>query len=172
MHALDAKKISKLLTKLRRFAYGLCGSVVVSEDLVQEAFTRFLAAKGDQTQYMDQWLFRTVRNLHIDLHRKRDVHERHHEQAKVFSGDGVDRENHVENLIMLDHVRDLIAQLSDEQREVLLLVGVEGYSYREAAEMLNLPIGTITSRLARARGKLLKTFSGDAAQVRINKGGG
>lgn len=71
----------------------------------------------------------------------------------------IDGAAQIENLITLAHIRELILQLPGEQREVLLLVGVEGYSYREAAEILDLPIGTVTSRLARARNRLLYSFS-------------
>ena len=153
------KKFNLLLPKLRRFAYGLSGSVMVAEDLVQEAFTRLLSADGGQERYAEQWLFRIVRNLYIDLIRKEDIRDRYHERAKEFSGGGNDGTTQIETLITLAHVRDLIKRLPDEQREVLLLVGGEGSSYREASEILELPIGTVTSRLARARNRLLSSYS-------------
>lgn len=159
LHEKYTRKISSILPKIRRFAYGLCGSVVVAEDLVQEAFARLLSAGGQQEQYMEQWLFKTVRNLHIDMLRKEDIRNRHYEKVKEFSGDSFDGTGQVEGLISLVHIRQLILQLPNEQREVLLLVGVEGYSYREAAEILDLPIGTVTSRLARARNRLFDCYS-------------
>lgn len=154
-----ANFFSSSLPKLRRFAYGLCGSVVTAEDLVQEAFTRLLSSDGHQEQYKEQWLFRTVRNLYIDLIRKENIRDRHYMSATGSSDIDIDGAAQIENLITLAHIRELILQLPGEQREVLLLVGVEGYSYREAAEILDLPIGTVTSRLARARNRLLYSFS-------------
>jgi RNA polymerase sigma-70 factor, ECF subfamily len=156
----NIKNFIDLLPKLRRFAYGLCGSAVVAEDLVQEAFTRLLSSNGREEQYMDRWLFRTVRNLYVDLIRKEDIRDRHYERSKEFSGGDIDGTAQIENLITLTHVRELMEQLPAEHCEVLLLIGVEGYSYREAAEILDLPIGTITSRLARARNRLLNSYLG------------
>ncbi|MCB1758505.1 MAG: RNA polymerase sigma factor [Gammaproteobacteria bacterium] len=152
-------QFAECLPKLRRFAYGLCGSVVMAEDLAQEAFTRLLATDGEQHEYLERWLFRTVRNLYIDQIRKLNVQERYQESIGALHGSLPVTADRSENLIALEHIRELIAQLPREQREVLLLVGVEGYSYREASEILNLPLGTITSRLARARGKLIDAYA-------------
>jgi RNA polymerase sigma-70 factor (ECF subfamily) len=154
-----SEQFAQCLPKLRRFAYGLCGSVAMAEDLTQEAFTRLLATDGEQQGYLDRWLFRTVRNLYIDQLRKVNVQERYHEKVSALHGSHQVTADRSENLIALEHIRELIAQLPDEQREVLLLVGIEGYSYREASEILNLPVGTITSRLARARGKLIDAYA-------------
>ena len=166
------EKFKLFLPKLRRFAYGLCRSATLPEDLVQEAFTRLLSSKGAQEQYAEQWLFKIVRNLHIDLIRKEDIRDRYHERAKEFSRGGNDGTAQIETLITLAHVRDLINRLPIEQREVLLLVGVEGYSYREASEILELPIGTVTSRLARARNRLLGSYSEYSAQNEVVADGG
>lgn len=166
------KKFSCLLPKLRRFAYGLSGSVVVAEDLVQEAFARLLSSEGREEQYMEKWLFRTVRNLHIDLIRKEDIRDRHSERAREFSGSDIDGTAQIENLITLVHVRELMKQLPVDQHEVLLLIGVEGYSYREAAEILDLPMGTVTSRLTRARSRLLSSYSGSNSSKKMAVDGG
>ncbi|MCP5442325.1 MAG: RNA polymerase sigma factor [Chromatiaceae bacterium] len=163
----DINDFIDLLPKLRRFAYGLCGSSVVAEDLVQEAFTRLLSSDGREEQYMERWLFRIVRNLYVDLIRKEDIRDRHYEQSREFSGSDVDGAAQIENLITLSYVRELMEKLPTEHCEVLLLVAVEGYSYREAAEILDLPIGTITSRLARARSKLLNSYSGSEFQEMV-----
>lgn len=151
-----------LLPRLRRYATGLAGSVETADDLVQEACARLLGNPPHDISYLDRWLFRTIRNLHIDQVRGRKVAERHRhrldERAQVVDGDGV-----LEAQLTLDQVRKLVAELPEEQRSVLLLVAVEGYSYRQAADTLDLPLGTVTSRLARARDRLWQRIRGPGA---------
>lgn len=67
----------------------------------------------------------------------------------------------METLLTLDSAKSALFELPDEQRTVLMLVGVEGFSYREAADILDLPIGTVTSRLARARSRMVRMVKGD-----------
>lgn len=136
---------------LRRYAILLCGNPSDAEDLVQESLVRVLAHLRSLKPVNDirAYLFTTLHNAFVDLTRRR----------RQF-GDMVD----IEGLEMVlttparqpHHVEllDLIAglqQLSTEQRQVILLVGYEGMSYQEAASLLSVPIGTIMSRLSRAR---------------------
>ncbi|MES9869149.1 MAG: RNA polymerase sigma factor [Sedimenticola sp.] len=149
--------IAELLPRLRRFAYGLTGSSDSADDLVQEACERALrdAAKWSGADYLDRWLFRAIRNLHVDQVRHRQVVERHASSEQYTSAGAVDGEQAFENLVTLGEVEKAISCLKEEQRVPLLLISVEGFSYKEAAEILDLPIGTVTSRLARARTQML-----------------
>ena len=150
----------RLLPKLRRFAYGLTGSLEAAEDLVQEACARLLHQPDDKDSYLDRWLFRTVRNLHVDQIRKKAVAEKYNDQMTAeVDDDRLDGNVHMETLQELDHVRSAITRLPEEQRTVIILIGIEGFSYRETAEILGVPIGTVTSRLARARRQLVSLIS-------------
>jgi len=152
--------VVRLLPKMRRFAYGLSGSLEAAEDLVQEACIRLLHQKEEKNCYIDRWLFRTIRNLHVDQIRKKAVTEKYHHHFAADMGDSrLDGNAQMETLEALDHVRTAITRLPEEQRTIILLIGVEGFSYRETAEMLGMPIGTVTSRLALARKKLLSVVS-------------
>jgi RNA polymerase sigma-70 factor (ECF subfamily) len=144
------------LPNLRRFAISLCRARDVADDLVQAACERALASEDSfvpGTRF-DAWMFRILRNLWIDqLRRQRtagpaeDISTR----QDIPGDDGV---RTVEAKSELGAVALAIDQLSDEQREVLILVCVEDLSYADAAELLDVPIGTVMSRLARARANL------------------
>jgi RNA polymerase sigma-70 factor (ECF subfamily) len=135
-------QIIALLPRLRRFARGLAKTVADSDDLVQAACERALA-RAHQWQpgtRFDSWMFRIVQTIWIDQMRARAVRG---------EADAIDPEAQPTD----ESVRRAEARMSLEavQRAVLMLVTVEGLSYKEAAETLDVPIGTIMSRLARAR---------------------
>lgn len=145
-----------LLPRLRRFAYGLAGHREDADDLVQAACLRALESL-DQWKpgtRLDSWMFRIIQNLWIDRLRSRKV------RGPVLEAD--DRSFEPDpNAHRLPEVRSdvgrvgqALAQLSDEHRELIMLVCVEELSYKEAAEVLGLPVGTVMSRLARARLRL------------------
>jgi RNA polymerase sigma-70 factor (ECF subfamily) len=139
-----------LLPRLRRFGRALTGSQEKADDLVQGACERALRSIASFTpgSHLDSWMYRILRNLWID-----DLRQRRFE---VQSSDGIDIAGEdgrrtAEGRSDLSFVRSRIAELPPEQREVLVLVCIEDLSYRETAEMLEIPIGTVMSRLARAR---------------------
>ena len=142
-----------LLPRLRRFAYGLSGSADEGDDLVQAACERALSRlhQFEPGTRLDSWMFRIVQTLWIDGRRavKRRGPAVPIETIEEFVGSDGARET--EAKIGLAEVRRAVGALPDEQREVLMLVTVDGMSYREAAATLEIPIGTVMSRLARAR---------------------
>lgn len=144
------------LPNLRRFAISLCGSRDVADDLVQAACERALASaeRFEPGTRFDAWMFRILRNLWIDVVRRRKtagVQEDISEREDIAGASG---EREVEARMTLRSVGEAITELPDEQREVLLLVCIEELSYRETADVLDIPIGTVMSRLARARKNL------------------
>jgi RNA polymerase sigma-70 factor, ECF subfamily len=154
-----------LLPRLRRFACGLAGSLADADDLVQGACLRALdrIEQWRPGTRLDSWMFRILQNLWIDQLRERrgrEVAMDPDDLAERAVGDAA-REN--EARIELAQVRREIAKLAPEQRAVLMLVSVEGVSYKEAAEILEIPIGTVMSRLARARLALGRAIGGEAA---------
>ena len=141
-----------VLPRLRRFARGLSGSVADADDLVQAACERALARQHQfqEGTRFDSWMFRIVQTIWIDQVRSRDVRKEGGDIAedRLGSDEPVRR---VEARLALDEVRRAVDHLPSDQRMALLLVTVEGLSYKEAAEVVQVPVGTIMSRLSRAR---------------------
>ena len=144
-----------LLPRLRRFAWSLTRDWPDADDLVQTSCTRALdkATQWDTATKLDAWMFRLMRNVWIDEIRKR----------KVRIGQGVEdaadsTELHTsgdsETQAYANQVLAQIAALPEGFGSVLLLVAVEGHSYAETAEIMDIPIGTVMSRLSSARQKL------------------
>ena len=152
------------LPRLRRFARGLARHPSDADDLCQAAIERALKSREqwqDGTR-LDSWMYRITRNLWIDERRaasRRGVQAPIDHVATQIAGEGAAA---VEAGALRGEVDGAMARRPDEQREVVLLVLVEGYAYREAADILEVPIGTVTSRLARGREALMH-YLGEAA---------
>lgn len=151
--ANDLKQdLISLLPRLRRFARSLTRSVSEADDLVQEACLRSLdrADQWDPAQPLDRWVFRILRNLWISELRKRSVrlgqgHVPAEDSSELVSNEGG------ENSVLAAELHGQIMSLPDELSAILLTVSVEGYSYAEAAELFEIPVGTVMSRVHRAR---------------------
>jgi RNA polymerase sigma-70 factor, ECF subfamily len=141
-----------LLPRLRRFARGLAGSAAEADDLVQAACERALARayQFQEGTRFDSWMFRIVQTIWIDQLRAREVRKEDGEVAEERLGSDMPVRR-IEARLALAEVREALAGLPPEQRSVLMLVTVEGLSYKEAAAVAGVPVGTIMSRLARAR---------------------
>src|SRR6202007_1784397 len=144
------EQIVDLLPRLRRFARALARDMHDADDLVQIAVERALTRSGQlrPDAPLSGWMFGIVRNAWLDELRARG------RRARVFaSGESVEevgdasQGRHAETLA----VQDALARLPEEQREAVALVLIEGFSYKEAAHIMEVPIGTLTSRLARGR---------------------
>jgi RNA polymerase sigma-70 factor (ECF subfamily) len=149
-----------LLPRLRRFAAGLAGNSADGDDLCQTTLERALANRDkwqDGTR-LDSWMYRIMRNCWIDEARSRQRRGQTFvdEEAGLAVGADGAQESHVE----LGNVDRAMAKLPAEQREAVLLVMVEGYGYREAAEIIGCPVGTLNSRLVRGRDALLSELGG------------
>jgi len=142
-----------MLPQLRRFAIGLTGNASDGDDLVQASYERALRYLDsfEPGTRLDSWLFRIARNLYLNEVRSRAVRTRHLQSVEASEDILVDGSRAMEARLMLASVRRLVGRLPEEQRSALLLVAVEGLSYAETAKVLDLPIGTVTSRVARAR---------------------
>jgi RNA polymerase sigma-70 factor, ECF subfamily len=163
MHAsLDQlrEQIVDLLPRLRRFARTLARDPHDADDLVQVAVERALA-KTEQLRpdsSLSSWMFGILRNAWIDEIRTRGRRNRIFAPEALGENVGdASSESHTETL----SVQDAMARLPEEQRIAIGLVLVEGLSYKEAAELMGIPIGTLTSRLARGR-DALQTLLADA----------
>jgi RNA polymerase sigma-70 factor (ECF subfamily) len=144
------EQIVTLLPRLRRFARNLTRDPHDADDVVQIAVERALT-RLDQWRSgarLDSWMFKIVRNAWIDELRSRG------RRGKVFlaaeAGENIGTDSMAREAELLS-VQSAMARLPEDQREAVSLVLVEGLPYREAAEILDVPIGTLTSRLARGR---------------------
>jgi RNA polymerase sigma-70 factor (ECF subfamily) len=146
---------------LRRFARYLARDIDRGDDLVQECLTRAIAKNETWTPgtNLRAWLFTILKNCHInDLRRARRADEMPEEHPMLTVPANQDAH------IGLLEVRDAYLRLSGEHREVLLLVAIEGLQYDEAAAVLDVPVGTVRSRLSRAR-QALRDALAEAGQV-------
>lgn len=154
--------IAALLPRLRRFARALTGHVADADDVVQIAMERALT-RIDQFQMgtrLDAWMFSIVRNAWIDEARSRTRRGKVFAPAELGEHVGSDGAAQMHAKLEADEVWAAMRKLPEEQREAVALVCVEGLAYREAADALGVPIGTLTSRLARGR-EALQGMLGD-----------
>lgn len=153
-----------VLPRLRRFARALARVPADADDLTQAAIEKALKARQQWAPgtRMDSWMYRIMRNAWIDTARMRtraaETFAPEEAGASVADSGAAAIEAHVE----VGEVERAMAQLPDEQREAVALVLIEGLAYREAAEILDVPMGTLTSRLVRGRQALIARL-GEAA---------
>jgi RNA polymerase sigma-70 factor (ECF subfamily) len=138
------------LPRLRRFAHSLTGNKPDADDLVQSMVEKLLT-KQPQTTPEVPWLLRVCKNLWIDQIRTNKNREQLLEQNNQQQPEAVENGPHNDTM---DEIFAAMAQLNDEQKQLVGLVIVEGFSYAEAAQVLEIPVGTVMSRVARARAKL------------------
>ena len=158
--------LAALLPRLRRFGLSLTGSAVEADELVQGTCERVLSRIGqlrDPTR-LDAWVYGIMRNMWIDEVRSRRL-RRHDELSAASDVMGEDGEATAEGRITLEMVRRTLGQLSEEQRSVLVLVCVDGLTYKEAAAVLGIPLGTVMSRLSRARQELHARLTGGGTRA-------
>ncbi len=147
------KDVMTVLPNLRAFAISLSGDSVQADDLVQETLVRTLS-HSDQFRpgtNLNAWLFTILRNLFHSEYRKkrREVPDPDGTYAGQMETPG-DQLPHME----LQDVQHALNELSPEQREALVLVGAEGFSYEDAAAICGVTVGTIKSRVSRARTRM------------------
>ncbi|MES2117937.1 MAG: RNA polymerase sigma factor [Pseudomonadota bacterium] len=159
-----ASDIAALLPRLRRFARTITFNREDADDLVQIAVERALnrGAQWEPGSRLDSWIFRIMKNAWIDEVRARIRRDTLFaaEEAGEHVGDG-SAEAHQQRMA----IQKAVSLLSDEHRLVVALVLVDGLPYKEAAEVLEIPLGTLTSRLVRARTALQQLLSDQARKV-------
>lgn len=155
--------ITAEIPRLRRYAYVLLRDQVAADDLVQDSLERALSRQNlfQPGTNLRAWMFTIMHNLHVNAVIKArrapmagtsdDVAESHRSAIAPSQTDG----------LMLRDLERALARLSEEQRSVVLLVGVEGLTYAETAAVLDVPVGTVMSRLARGRNRLRTLMNGE-----------
>jgi len=165
-----AEEITALIPRLRRYARALTGDRSFADDLVQDTLERawgriYLWRPGSDLR---AWLFTIMHNLHVNQARTRRSEESidlRNEPMEFAARPSQEERLEIRDLTMA------LRRLPDEQREVLLLVGLEEMSYQEAAKVLAVPLGTVMSRLSRGRERLraLMSEGSNAPQLRVVK---
>lgn len=149
------------LAGLRRFCYSLTGSPADADDLLQTTVEKLLHKGMPADAHTAKWCYRVCKNVWIDEIRSRGVRYRH--SSAVIELDEPETSPSAEHVAEGEREIAAVAAALDElptdQRIALMLVTVEGKTYAEAAEILEVPVGTIMSRIARARKNLLDNYS-------------
>ena len=142
------------IPRLRRFARYMTRDADYADDLVQECLTRAIAniASWQPGTNLRAWLFVILKNVFRNDKRRaqHDIAYRNRLEQDAQAYSGADQHRH----LVLTEVQEAFQQLTDDHREVLMLIAVEGLRYEEAAEVLNISVGTVKSRLSRARSAL------------------
>jgi len=146
----DDQLLNEHIRALRRYAFALVGGSPIADDLVQETLARALyyLREGREVRNLRSYLLTILHNVRVD-----------HIKADRLQGDLLPIDEHPQLAVPPSQLDKLecneaaaaIAALPEDQREVLLLIGLEGLSYQEATEILDIPLGTVMSRLARGR---------------------
>ncbi len=144
------------IPRIRRFAYGLTQDVHDTDDLVQSMVEKAFRQTSVNGEDLKPWMYRVLRNLWIDEVRKRTVSRRY--EASTVANDELINETLDESTIESERnrveVQNAMMNLPENQREILSLVTASELSYKDIAIVLDIPVGTVMSRLSRARTQL------------------
>ena len=154
---LVRRGLIELLPRLRRFALVLTGNQADADDLTQAGIERALERTHQYrpAYKLETWIYKIMQNMWIDQMRKAGRRGPHVDIEHAVQTVGEDGRKTLEVSDMLSHVRAAIETLPEDQRAVVGLVLVDGQSYKDAADILGTPVGTIMSRLSRARQKIM-----------------
>lgn len=155
-------ELTELVPSLRKFAYSLTGSIHDADDLLQNTLERLLSKPIPEQVTLMAWAFRVCRNCWIDEYRAKKVRANASDALayEAQSASQLNMDEAVTHSITLKQVSSAMDELPYEQRETLSLIAVQGMSYADASEVLQVPAGTIMSRLARARTKISNLLNG------------
>ena len=167
------RSLESQLIGLSRYAYCLCGDREIAKDLVQTCALKAISAKKVPSGHSEYqaWIFTILRNVFLD-HLRKSAAEGSVlvEMTENCSSEGNNQAHsrvyitEQRNINILT-VREGLARLKATQREILLLVDIIGFSYAEVAEVLQIPLGTVMSRLSRSRNALLREIDDNHAEV-------
>ena len=157
-----SRKLEAEIPALRRYARYLTRDTDRADDLVQDSLERAIAKRRlwHNPESLRPWLFALQRNVYLNQLRRQTRRPAEVPMDQVFAESGQGEAQ--TDQIMAREVLVALDTLEPDQREVLVLVAVEGLLYREAATVLGLPAGTVMSRLSRGRAQLRKTLAGDS----------
>jgi RNA polymerase sigma-70 factor (ECF subfamily) len=158
----NSNALVKEMDNLRKFAFRLTGNMTDAEDLLQSTVLRALEKKDyfQEDTNLFKWTSKIMFNLFVSTYRRKKKFETRYDPENYLEKASVDSDQEAKTELRL--VRETMKKLSDEHREILVLVCVKGMRYEEVASMLSIPVGTVRSRLSRAREQLQVTMERDA----------
>jgi RNA polymerase sigma-70 factor (ECF subfamily) len=165
MAGFSAADIEALIPRLRRYARALTGSREAADDLTQDTLERAWAKRHQWRAGTDlrAWLFAVMHSVFVNgVRRARPLASLDGDDPPAERGDAAAS---AESEAAVRQIREALLRLPEEQRQVVLLVGLEQFSYAEAAEVIGVPIGTVMSRLSRGRERLRQLLDGGAADA-------
>lgn len=142
------------LSGLRRFCLSLTNEPADADDLLQLTVERLLERGMPADAHVAKWTYRVCRNIWLDELRSREVRHRYAQGEVAANSDSLGQVPEGADRLELERVAVAMGELPEDQRAALLLVAIEGRAYAEVAEILDIPIGTVMSRVARARRSL------------------
>jgi len=168
-HAPDLEaQLAPLIPALRRYARALLRDRTAADDLVHDCLERAIGRWSQRRGDARTWVLAILHNLAMNQLRRSTRRGRHVELADADAGDpALARPATQQDRLQHEELLRALAQLPEDQRSVLLLVGVEDLSYADAARVLAVPIGTVMSRLSRARERLHRLLADDAAALPV-----
>lgn len=160
---MDSRAILAELPRLRRYARALVGERAAADDLVQDTLERAWSRVAQWRPGSDlrTWLFAIMHNLRIDQMRRPAVSVVAFEDEELAVPTRATQTDRIE----LEDLATALTRLPEEQRAVLLLVALEDMSYAEVSASLNIPLGTVMSRLARGRERLRQILDGQPSVI-------
>lgn len=168
----DLNEIEDEIPRLRRYARYLCRDADRADELVQDCLVKAIDKIGsfEPGTHRRAWLFTILRNQFLnDMRRSR----RHQADSTLDASDeALAVAAPQPSALMMADIRDAFLALSDGHREVLTLVAIEGMAYEEAASVLDVPVGTVRSRLSRARETLRRVLEPDTPPSAPSRGAG
>ena len=165
------RELENNLGRLYGYAFSLCKNGDDAKDLVQDCAAKAIAARNspsDPSAYR-AWLFKVLRNTFLDQHRSREVRANYQSQQTNTPDPG---EYWIadERFINVITVQMELSRLPDPHREIIGLIDIAGLSYAETAETLDIPIGTVMSRISRARAALMEAiFEGNVRMLQPSR---
>jgi len=150
-------ELAAVWPRLRRFAHALARDRADADDLAQMTAEKAFRSRNQfhPGSRFDSWIFRICRTVWIDALRLRGRRAAHEAPPEAGENIGFDPRPAADAAIDLGTAMAAMQRLPEEQREVVALILIDGFGYREAAEILEQPVGTVSSRLARGRQALL-----------------
>ena len=162
----DAADITSHIPRLRRYARALTGDSSAADDLVQDTLERAWRrlALWRTGSDLRAWLFTIMHNIFVNQSRADPPKLA---QAEALAGTDLSVTTPQEDRLILQDLNKALRNLPHDQREVLLLIGLEQMTYEEAAKVIGIPVGTVMSRLSRGREQLRAMMSGIGAVVQL-----
>jgi len=161
---LIKKKLLEMMPKLRRYSYGLTGSVDKGDELLQDSIVKILSINKDikHIDNLNAYFYKIISNDWKDKIKKRKVETYDIEEfSNTLSANDLDLNEKIDSKRKNKKIHELINELSENLKSTFLLATIEEKSYKEISEILDIPLGTVMSRLNEARKKLKISMSKD-----------